>query len=93
MDYKKTFTDDQLNCLKDSLGDETAIRAYIEGIIDGEINRSKKKLIKAWWPKLFADPDVENIPGNESDFLTTVFARSDYKDRAARDAEGKAAAE
>jgi len=82
-----TFTDEQEKCIANDIPD---FDAWLQADADGRANKSKKGILREWQPKLFADHSVLTIPANEADFLTTVFARSDYKDRAARDAEAKA---
>ena len=43
---------------------------------------------KKWTAQLTNDKDfTDTIPSNKADFLKLVTARSDYKDRAARDKE------
>jgi len=79
-----TFTDEQEKCIADKIVD---FDAWLQGSADGQANQCKKRLIKEWQLKLMADPDVTTISAVEADFLTTVFARADYKDRAQRDAE------
>ena len=47
----------------------------------------KKRLVAEWLPKLYADDSVSSMPASEDEIVALVVARSDYKDRAARDAE------
>ena len=60
-------------------------KKWIQDAIKGKINNCKKRLIKEWQPKLFADEQVATIPGNEKDFINAVLKHSDYKNRLARD--------
>jgi len=59
---------------------------WIYGALLGQINRGKKLLIATYHPVLLADPDVNAIPATEDAFIAMILARSDYKDRAKRDA-------
>jgi len=85
-----TFTDAQEKCIANDIVD---FDEWLQADADGRANKSKKEILKEWQPKLFADPAVTTFPAVESEFLAAVFARADYKDRAARDAETKAEAE
>ena len=44
------------------------------------------KALKAYWDPILTSEEIE-IPADPDDYATLVFARKDYKDRAARDAE------
>jgi len=79
-----TFTDEQEKCIADIIVD---FDEWLQGSADGQANQCKKRIIREWQLKLMEDPSVNTIPAVESEFLTAVFARSDYKNRAARDAE------
>ena len=35
-------------------------------------------MIAEWQPKLFADPEVNNIPADDAEFINFVVARDDY---------------
>jgi len=54
---------------------------WILGALLGHINRGKKKMILEWQPKLFADPNVSNIPANEDQLIQVIVNRSDYKNQ------------
>ena len=55
---------------------------WVLGALLGHINRGKKKMIREWQPKLFADPNVSNIPANEDQLIQVIVNRPDYKNRA-----------
>lgn len=77
------ISDAEKACLLNDLLD---IDDWVQKAVKGKINNCKKRLIREWQPKLFADPTVTTIPGDEAGFIVTVLARPDYKNRAARDA-------
>ena len=68
------------------LNDLLSIDDWVQKAVQGKIAQCRKRLVREWQPKLFADPAVRTIPGDEASFITAVLARPDYKDRAARDA-------
>ena len=85
MDIKKrTLTTTEESVLKNDL---LNVEAWVNGAIDGKIANCKKRMIAEWLPKLYADDSVSSIPASEDEIVALVVARSDYKDRAARDAE------
>jgi len=55
---------------------------WVLGALLGHINRGKKKIIREWQPKLFADPNVSNIPANEEQLIQVIVNHPDYKNRA-----------
>lgn len=63
-----------------------SIDDFVYGAILGHISRARQKLMATYYPILLADPEVMTIPGTEEELLKAIFARSDYKDRAGRDA-------
>jgi len=52
---------------------------WVLGALLGQINRGKKKMIREWQPKLFADPNVSNIPANEDQLIQVIVNHPDYK--------------
>ena len=85
MDIKKrTLSSFEESVLKNDLLD---IQDWVTKAIDGKVNNCKKRMITEWLPKLYADDSVSSIPASEDEIVALVVARSDYKDRAARDAE------
>ena len=75
---------DQL-VLKNDLLD---IDDWMQQAMTGKINNCWKRMQSEWTTKLMNDESfTDSIPSNKADFVTLVTGRSDYKDRAARDAE------
>ena len=81
---KRTLTSLEESVLKNDLLD---IQSWVDGAINGKINNCKKRMVKEWLPKLYADDSVSSIPATEDEIVALVVARSDYKDRVAREAE------
>ena len=63
------------------------IDSWVTSAVAGKVNNCKKRMLQEWLPKLYADDSVDSIPASEDDIVALIVARSDYKDRAARDAE------
>jgi len=85
MDIKKrTLTTTEESVLKNDLLD---VEVWVNEAIDGKVANCKKRMIAEWLPKLYADDSVDSIPASEDEIVALVIARSDYKDRATRDAE------
>jgi len=85
MDIKKrTLSSTEESVLKNDLSD---IQDWVDKAIDGKVANCKKRLVAEWLPKLYADDSVSSMPASEDEIVALVVARSDYKDRAARDAE------
>ena len=61
------------------------INKWVQDAVTGKINSCKQRMISEWQPKLFADPAVDNIPADESEFINFVVARDDYKNRVQRE--------
>lgn len=85
MDIKKrTLTTIEEAVLKNDLSD---IQNWVDKAIDGKIANCKKRMVTEWLPKLYADDSVSSIPATEDEIVELVVARSDYKNRTARDKE------
>ena len=66
------------------------INTWVQDAMTGKINNAWKGMQQEWTTKLMNDNDfTDSIPSNKADFVTLVTARSDYKDRKARDDENK----
>ena len=66
------------------------IDAWVQAAMTGKINNCWKRMPQDWTTKLMNDDSFTgSIPSNKADFVTLVTARSDYKDRKARDEAGK----
>ena len=81
------ISDTDKKCLKNDLLD---IEDWILKAIEGKINKCKKRLVREWYPKLMADPEVDSIPANEEDLVELVTSRPDYKNRVEREPESEA---
>ena len=81
------LTDTEQTILKNDLLD---LDAWLQAAITGKINNCWKRMQSEWTTKLMNDDSfTDPIPSNQADFVTLVTARSDYKDRAARDKENE----
>ena len=77
------LTDTQQAILKNDLLD---LDAWLQAAMTGKVNNAWKRMQSEWTTKLMNDDSfTDPIPSNQADFVTLVTARSDYKDRAARD--------
>ena len=77
---------DQL-VLKNDLLD---IDAWVQAAMTGKINNAWKRMQQGWTTKLMNDSSfTDSIPSNKADFVKLITARSDYKDRKARDEASK----
>jgi hypothetical protein len=81
---QRTLTSTEESVLKNDLLD---VQDWVDKAIDGKVNNCKKRMIAEWLPKLYADESVTQIPANEDEIVALIVARSDYKDRTAREAE------
>ena len=53
---------------------------WIQGAVDGRINKSWKQFQNHWTGVLLDDASyTDGIPSNRSDFVTLILARDDYK--------------
>ena len=73
-----------LKCLKNDLLDP---EDWFVKALEGKINKCKKRLMREWYPKLMADPNVDTIPADEEGLLNLIFSHPDYKNRVERDKE------
>ena len=77
------LTDTQQTILKNDLLD---LDAWLQAAMTGKVNNAWKRMQSEWTTKLMNDESfTDPIPSNQADFITLVTARSDYKDRKARD--------
>ena len=81
---KRTLTTLEESVLKNDLLD---VQDWVDKAIDGKVNNCKKRMIAEWLPKLYADDSVSSIPATEDEIVALIVARSDYKDRVARESE------
>ena len=62
------------------------IDAWVQDAVTGKINNCWKRMQREWTDKLMNDSSfTDPIPSNQADFVALVTARSDYKNRKARD--------
>jgi len=79
--------DTQQTILKNDLLD---INTWVQEAMTGKINNCWKRMQREWTTKLMNDSSfTDPIPSNQADFVKLVVARSDYKDRVARDKANK----
>jgi hypothetical protein len=84
-----SLTDLQQTILKNDLYSDTdnaGLDAWIQDAVDGKLNNCWKRFQQGWTTKLMNDSDfTDSIPSNQAEFVALVVARSDYKNRKARD--------
>ena len=84
-----SLTDLQQKILKNDLYSDTdnaGLDLWIQNAVDGKINNCWKRFRTEWTTRLMDDDSfTDPIPSNQTDFVTLVTARSDYKDRKAKD--------
>jgi len=80
-------SDTDQTILKNDLLD---IDAWVQDAMTGKINNCWKRMQQEWTTKLMNDESfTDSIPSNKADFVKLITARSDYKDRKARDEASK----
>ena len=84
-----TLTDLQQQILSNDLyndSDNAGIDEWIDAALTGKINNCWKRMQQEWTTKLINDDSfTDPIPSNQADFVALITARSDYKNRKARD--------
>ena len=84
-----TLTDLQQKILSNDLYNDTdnaGLDDWIQKAVDGKISNCWKRMQREWTTKLMDDDSfTDAIPSNQKDFVDLVTARSDYKNRKARD--------
>ena len=84
-----SLTDLQQKILSNDLYNDTdnaGLDLWIQNAVDGKINNCWKRFQSEWTTKLMNDSSfTDPIPSNKADFVALVTARSDYKNRKARD--------
>ena len=77
------LTDTEQSILKNDLLD---LDAWLQAAMSGKKNNCWKRMQSEWTTRLMNDDSfTDPIPSNQADFVKLVTARSDYKDRAARE--------
>ena len=80
-------SDTDQTVLKNDLLD---IDTWVQDAMTGKINNAWKRMQREWTDKLMNDESfTDSIPSNKADFVKLITARSDYKDRKARDEANK----
>ena len=83
------LTDLQQKILSNDLynaADNAGLDLWIQNAVDGKINNCWKRFQQEWTTRLMNDDSfTDAIPSNQADFVALVTARSDYKNRKARD--------
>ena len=75
--------DTQQSILNNDLLD---INQWVQDAMTGKINNCWKRMQQEWTTKLMNDSSfTDPIPSNQADFVKLVLARSDYKNRKARE--------
>ena len=82
--FTVTVTDHQEKLLLNDLLD---VNAWIQAAVTGKINKCGKRMADQATQVLKADGSVETMPATDVGLQKALLARSDYKDRAARDSE------
>ena len=86
---KITLTDLQQKILSNDLYndiDNAGLDDWIQKAVDGKISNCWKRMQREWTTRLMDDDSfTDAIPSNQKDFVDLVTARSDYKNRKARD--------
>jgi len=68
------------------LNDLTNINDWVQAAVTGKKQNAWKRMQSEWTTKLMNDDSfTDAIPSNQADFVALVIARSDYKNRKARD--------
>jgi hypothetical protein len=84
-----SLTDLQQKILSNDLynaADNAGLDLWIQNAVDGKINNCWKRFQQEWTTRLMNDDSfTDAIPSNQADFVALVTARSDYKNRKARD--------
>ena len=84
---KVEVDDTQQAILNNNLVD---INQWVQDAMTGKINNCWKRMQREWTDKLMNDSSfTDPIPSNQADFVKLVLARSDYKNRKARDEANK----
>ena len=74
------------NDLYNDMSNNAGLDKWIQDAVDGKINNCWKRMKNEWTTKLIDDDSfTDPIPSNQADFVALVTARSDYKNRKARD--------
>jgi len=76
------ITEQDANILLNDLED---VDKWVRAAILGKIANCRTRLINEWTPRLMADPNVKDIPADQTLLINLILARDDYKNRTARE--------
>lgn len=62
---------------------------WVEGMVAGKVNKCKERLLMEWRPRLSGDPRVKHAPTDESELVTFITKRGDYKNRTAQEVKAR----
>ena len=79
---KRTLTQSEENILAHDLLDPNE---WVVSALNGKINNIKKRMVEEARQVLYADESVTQIPSSDDEIIEVFVARSDYKNRAARE--------
>ena len=82
--YTVEITDHEEKVLLNDLLD---VDAWIQKAVIGKINNCSTRMADQATQVLKADASVENMPATDAGLITALIARSDYKNRSAREIE------
>ena len=68
------------------IADNAGIDAWLQAAMDGKINNCWKRFRNHWTQVLMDDSSfTDSIPSDQTAFVNLILARSDYKNRKAKD--------
>lgn len=82
IEYKVSFTDDEVKCLEAIVTD---FQKWLDEAADGKLNQCKKKLIREWQPKLFNDGGITSLPSTENGLINFILTHRTYRSRKDKD--------
>ena len=71
-----TIVDLSANCILAYVQD---LEEWVIGVVQGQVNRGKKRMITQYHPIIMADPSVTTMPATEDGLINMIIARSDYQ--------------
>jgi site-specific recombinase XerD len=86
MQIQVNLSDEQVKSLEHDLLD---LNDWVQKAVEGKISKCKDRMIQQWMPKLMADPDIVNIPADESQMIKMIVNHKNYKNRSLKEEEEK----
>ena len=81
----QSISDSDMTILKSQIYDkdnrDNPASLWLQGAIDGKINKSWIKFRSTWTPILMDDSSVSAISASKEEFVQQVVSRDDYQDR------------